>query len=92
MTEIVIRIPAALRGFTGGAEELRAAPGTVRELLDELHARHPQLRSRLLAPDGALRPFVNVYLDRANIRGLDGLATRVPAGAVVSILPAVAGG
>jgi molybdopterin converting factor small subunit len=35
---------------------------------------------------------VNVFVDRANIRALQGLATSVPAGTVVSILPAVAGG
>jgi molybdopterin converting factor small subunit len=92
MAEIVVRIPAALRSFTGGTHELHVAVGTVADVLAELRARHPQLVPRLLTPDGELRPFVNVYLDRSNIRSLQGLATRVPAGAVVSILPAVAGG
>lgn len=92
MTEIVVRIPAALRGFTEGAHELPASPGTVADVLAQLHVRHPQLVQRLLTPEGELRPFVNVFLDRANIRALQGLATPVPAGTVVSILPAVAGG
>ena len=92
MTEIVVRIPAALRGFANEAQELCASPGTVGDVLAELRARHPQLVQRLLTPEGELRPFVNVFLDRANIRALQGLATPVPAGAVVSILPAVAGG
>ena len=90
---IVVRIPAALRGFTDGAHELQVPPGgTVADVLAELRARHPQLVPRLVTPDGALRPFVNVYVDRADIRSLQGLATRVPPGAVLSILPAVAGG
>ena len=92
MTETVVRIPAALRGFTGGAHELFVTPGTVAEVLAQLRASHPQLVQRLLSPDGELRPFVNVFLDRANIRALQGLATPVPVGTVVSILPAVAGG
>jgi molybdopterin converting factor small subunit len=92
MTEIVVRIPAALRGFTDGAHELTAAPGTVAEVLSQLRVRHPQLVRRLLGPDGELRPFVNVFLGRANVRSLQGLATPVPAGTVLSILPAVAGG
>jgi len=91
MTEIVVRIPAALRGFTDGAHELSASPGTVADVLGQLRVRHPQLVQRLLTPEGELRPFVNVFLDRANIRSLQGLATPVPAGTVVSILPAVAG-
>lgn len=92
MTEIVVRIPAALRGFTDGAHELPASPGTVADVLTQLRIRHPQLVQRLLTPEGELRPFVNVFLDRANVRALQGLATPVPAGTVVSILPAVAGG
>lgn len=92
MTEIVVRIPAALRDFTDGAQELCASPGTVADVLAELRALHPPLVQRLLTPEGELRPFVNVFLDRANIRALQGLATPVPAGTVVSILPAVAGG
>lgn len=92
MTEIVVRIPAALRGFANGAHELSASPGTVADVLAQLRFRHPQLVQRLLTPEGELRPFVNVFLDRANIRALQGLATPVPAGTVVSILPAVAGG
>lgn len=92
MTEILVRIPAALRSFTGGADELAASPGTVADVLAELRVRHPQLVQRLVTPEGELRPFVNVFLDRANVRALQGLATPVPAGTVVSILPAVAGG
>jgi molybdopterin converting factor small subunit len=92
MSEIVVRIPAALRGFTGGAHELSASPGTVADVLEQLRTRHPQLVQRLLTTESELRPFVNVFLDRANIRALQGLATAVPPGTVVSILPAVAGG
>jgi len=92
MGDVVVRIPAPLRAFAGGEHELRAAAGTVGDVLRELAARHPQLVQRLLTPDGELRPFVNVFVGRANVRGLSGLATAVPAGEVVSILPAVAGG
>jgi molybdopterin converting factor small subunit len=92
MTEIVVRIPAPLQSFAGGEHELRAASGTVAEVLRELGGRYPQLVQRVLTPEGELRPFVNVFVGRANVRGLSGLATAVPAGVTVSILPAVAGG
>ena len=92
MSDIVVRVPAALRAFTAGEHELRTAAGTVGEVLREIARLHPQLIQRVLSPEGNLRPFVNVFVGRANVRGLQGLATPVPAGAVVSILPAVAGG
>lgn len=92
MNDIVVRVPAPLRTFTAGEHELRTAAGTVGEVLHQIAAVHPQLIHRLLSPEGNLRPFVNVFVGRANVRGLQGLDTPVPAGAVVSILPAVAGG
>jgi molybdopterin converting factor small subunit len=92
MTEIVVKIPAALRAFSAGQGELRAAPGTVAEVLRQLAQRHPPLVQRLLTPEGELRQYVNVFVGRANVRGLQGLATKVSAGEVMTILPAVAGG
>jgi sulfur-carrier protein len=92
MSDIVVRIPAALQAFTAGQHELCAAPGTVAEVLDDVARQHPQLVHRLLNPQGDLRPFVNIFVGRANVRGLQGLATPVAAGEVLSILPAVAGG
>jgi molybdopterin converting factor small subunit len=92
MSEVVVKIPEPLRAFAAGQREIRTAPGTVADVLGQLAQWHPQLVHRLLAPDGGLRPYVNVFIGRANVRGLQGLATDVPAGEVISILPAVAGG
>jgi molybdopterin converting factor small subunit len=92
MTEIVVKLPAALQAFAGGQRELRAAPGTVAEVLQQLAGPHRQLVQRLLTPEGDLRPFVNVFVGRVNVRDLRGLATRVTEGEVMTILPAVAGG
>jgi molybdopterin converting factor small subunit len=92
MSMVVVRLPGPLQAYADGAIELHAAPGTVADLLHEIGTRHPQLLSRLLDPDGELRPLVNVFVGRTSVRALKGLATPVPPGEVVSILPAVAGG
>jgi molybdopterin converting factor small subunit len=92
MGEVHVRIPGPLRPFTDGAEELCAAAGTVATVIDAMGARHPQLLPRLLTPEGELRPYVNVFVGRDNVRDLQGLATVVADGAVIRILPAFAGG
>jgi len=89
---ITVRIPAPLRPCTDGADELALEGRTVREVLDRLIASSHGLGERVLAGDGALRPFVNVYVGRQDVRGLQGLDTPVQDGDVLSIVPAVAGG
>ena len=46
-------------------------------VLDALFERHSELRDRLSDGDGALRRFVNVYVDGEDIRFGDGLDTPV---------------
>lgn len=87
-----VRIPTPLRSLTGGASEVEALGRTVREVLVNMCALHPGLAPRLFDQHGELRPFVNVFVGARDVRTLDGLASAVEAGAVISILPAVAGG
>jgi molybdopterin converting factor small subunit len=86
-----IRIPPTLRTETGGERQVPAEGGTVRELLDDLTARFPGLRTQLVE-DGDLAPFVNVYVQGEDVRTLDGLDTPVESGSTVILLPAMAGG
>jgi sulfur-carrier protein len=86
-----VRIPPQLRGEVGGAREVPAEGGNVRELLDDLLARFPALRYQLVEDD-ELAPFVNVYVEGEDVRTLDGLDTPVANGATVILLPAMAGG
>ena len=89
---VTVKIPPQLRTATGGDGAVQADGSTVGEVLDGLYAQHAELRDRVADGDGALRRFVNVFLDGEDIRFLDGLDTPVSEGAEVTILPAVAGG
>ncbi len=86
-----VRIPPTLRAETGGAREVEADGQTVRDVLEDLTARYPALRGQIFA-DGALAPFVNVYVGGEDVRTLDGLDTPVAEEATVILLPAMAGG
>jgi molybdopterin converting factor small subunit len=87
-----VRIPTILRPYTGGEAEVSADGGTLAEVLDSLEATHPGIRARVLDDDGAIRRFVNVYVNDDDVRFAEGLATATPDGASISIIPAVAGG
>ncbi len=87
-----VKIPTQLRSLTGGRGEVEASGSTIQDLIEDLEARHPGVRERLLDDSGGLRRFVNVYLDDEDVRFLEGLKTQIPESASVSIIPAVAGG
>ena len=86
-----VRIPPTLRTATGGAREVEASGGTVRDLLDDLTERFPTLRAQVFE-NGEIAPFVNVYVEGEDVRTLDGLETPVAFGSTVILLPAMAGG
>ncbi len=87
-----VKVPTQLRTLTDGAPEVEASGDTVAELLDDLEARHPGFKERVLDESGSVRRFLNVYVEDEDVRFIDGMSTKVPEGASVSIIPAVAGG
>ena len=92
MSQTTVRIPTPLRAFTAGAAEVRVDGATVRGVLETLESHHGGILERVLGEDGQVRGFVNLYLGDRDVRALDGLDTPVESGAVLSIVPAVAGG
>jgi sulfur-carrier protein len=89
---VSVRVPTILRAYTGGAAEVAAEAGTLREVLAHLDASYPGLGGRILDDAGQLRRFVNVYVGDEDVRLAQGLDTPVPSGVQVSVIPAVAGG
>ncbi|MEE1929659.1 MoaD/ThiS family protein [Streptomyces sp. TRM 70351] len=87
-----VRIPTILRTYTGGKSEVPAEGATLAEVLADLEKNHTGIGARVLDDTGKLRRFVNVYVNDDDVRFAEGLATPVPDGAGVSIIPAVAGG
>lgn len=89
--ETIVRIPAALRTLTAGADEVKANGATVGEVIDDLDRRHPGLKDRLL-DDKGVRRFINIYVGEEDVRFTGGLATEIHGGDSISIVPAIAGG
>jgi molybdopterin converting factor small subunit len=91
---VQVVLPGVLADLAGGARQLdvEVPGGTLGDLLDHLAARHPLLGRRIRDEQGQLRRFVNVYVDGDDVRFESGLATALREGAVVQVLPSVAGG
>jgi sulfur-carrier protein len=87
-----VRIPTPLRKLTNNEELVEINGATIGEAIAELQTRYPGIKDRLLDETGAVRRFVNVYVNEEDIRFLQNQDTKLTDGDEVSIIPAIAGG
>jgi sulfur-carrier protein len=87
-----VRIPTPLRKLTNNDEVVAVQPGTIGSAIQELQTRYPGIQERLVDDAGAVRRFVNVYVNEEDIRFLKNQDTPLKDGDEVSIIPAIAGG
>jgi len=87
-----VRIPTPLRKLTNNEELIEVDGGTISEAIAELQTRYPGIKDRLLDDTGAVRRFVNVYVNEEDIRFLQNQETKLRDGDEISIIPAIAGG
>ena len=88
---VEVRIPTILRTYTQGEKTVHGDGDTLLQVIDDVEARHPGLKDRLVEDTG-LRRFVNVYVNDEDVRFTGGLEAPTADGDVVVVLPAVAGG
>lgn len=88
---IDVRIPTILRPYTKDQKSVHATGSNLGALIADLDLNYAGLGERLLE-DGALRRFINIYINDEDVRFLGGLESPVKDGDSVTILPAVAGG
>lgn len=87
-----VRIPSPLRRYTDGQSKVETNGATIQELIDNLEAQHPGVKSRLCDENGQIKRYVNVFVNDEEIRTLQGVETPITDKDEVSIIPAMAGG
>jgi len=87
----VVRLSAPLRKFSEGRPEVVASGKTLGEVLLEIDGKSPGFAAMIIEGEDIKR-FVNIYVNKEDVRLGDGLKTAVGDEDVISILPAVAGG
>jgi len=89
---VTLRIPTVLRKLTDGRDEVEAAGSNVGEVLRAVGERYPAFLEKVTSEGGAIRPFLNVFVNGEDIRFAGDLEAPVSDGDEVSIIPSVAGG
>jgi MoaD family protein len=88
---IKVQIPQAMRQHADGQAFLELPGANVKEVLDSLGGKYPNILGRIF-DNGQVRRFVNIYVNDEDVRFLDNLQTKTKDGDVLAIIPAVAGG
>ena len=89
---INVRIPTPLRKFTGGKEQVEAEGSNISEIISNLETTCPGIKEKLYDDKGAIRKFLNIYLNDEDIRFMESLETSVKDGDTIALIPAIAGG
>jgi sulfur-carrier protein len=88
---IEVRIPTILRPYTKDQKSVQAEGASLSAVISNLDSQYSGIAERLLE-NGALRRFINIYVNDEDVRFLGSLEAQVRDGDSITILPAVAGG
>jgi molybdopterin converting factor small subunit len=88
----IIKIPNPLRSYVDGQADVLVGGATVGASVEDMLMQFPAFRPHLCRQDGSLRAFVNLFLEKNNIRDLQGLDTPLGADDILYLVPSIAGG
>jgi molybdopterin synthase sulfur carrier subunit len=86
---IKVRIPLLLQKLTQNQSEVEVGGRSLADALKNLAVQHPGFGEKLYDEKGDLRKVIDLFVNGESIRFLDGMQTRLKAGDVITILPAV---
>jgi molybdopterin/thiamine biosynthesis adenylyltransferase/rhodanese-related sulfurtransferase/molybdopterin converting factor small subunit len=89
---VTVLLPEALAAYAGGVRSIEVPATSLGEALDRLAGLHPSVRPYLFDERGALRAYVNAFVNHDDARGLGGVAAPVNDGDTITIVPSIAGG
>jgi molybdopterin synthase sulfur carrier subunit len=88
----IVRFPALMKLYVDNQSEFPVAGATIAELLDNLLARYPALKTHLFDSNGDLRRHFNVFVNGVQLRELNGMETLLKEDDKVILMASAAGG
>ncbi len=87
-----VLLPAAFQKHTNGERELQSSAAHLPELIEDIETSFPALKTHLRGEDGAVRRFINFYVNEEDIRFLGNNNYQFQDGDEVLVIPSIAGG
>ena len=89
---VTVRLPTALVRLVGGDRDVRVSGSTLREAMDDLMKRRPEVALHLFNESGELRGNVLCFCNDVLTRAQEDLSIPIRDGDTITILSSVAGG
>lgn len=89
---VKVRIPTSMQPITQGRIEVEASGNNVKELIEDLGKRYRGIKEKIYSEEGSVYKFINIYVNKENIRVLQEGDTPLAEGDEVDIVAAVPGG
>ena len=87
-----LRVPALMKFYVNDQAEIPLQGSTVSAVLTDLVERYPAIRAHIFDKDGNLRRHINLFVNDANIRDLQGQETPLQDNDRIILLPSISGG
>jgi molybdopterin synthase sulfur carrier subunit len=81
-----------MKSYVENQTEVSLSGATVAQVLTDLVTRHPAIRIHIMDKKGELRRYVNLFVNDANIKELNGLETSLNETDKIILLPSISGG
>jgi molybdopterin converting factor small subunit len=85
-------VPALMKYYVDNQTDVHVSGGTIAQALDNLTDRYPSIKTHIIDSQGRLRRHVNLFVNKENIRTLDGIDTVVKENDKIILMSSISGG
>ena len=88
----IIKIPKLYSFYTNHQTEIVVGGATIGSILSTLFQQYPAIEKHLKNNKGELRRHINLFINKTNIKDLEGMESAVSDSDTITILPNISGG
>ena len=92
LTNVTLKFPSQFSGYINNEKTAEFEGDKFVDFINYLEGTFGNIKERLFDEKGELRPYINFYIGKNNIKALKGLQSEVPDGEKVTLLLSRAGG
>lgn len=81
-----------MKYYVDNQMEICVSGGTIAETLNNLTSNYPSIKTHIMDSEGRLRRHVNLFVNKENIKTLDGLNTCVKEKDRIILMSSISGG